>query len=199
LSPTILLPGGRNLNHEPIRAGLAWWFRRYAPVTGNSKGLRERPTGKARIAEGCRPRAHGCGRAAARASPRSRQPKNKRLWPRGGRSNSASCGKPENICPHGLFPGPQRPQVGLSVLRRPAWPKQGHEFRASGGRSSQPRRNRLGGNHGESGSGATALTIEVRRGRHFGGSGTIGVLARRLRRNPRIRPLPEGASATALA
>jgi endonuclease YncB( thermonuclease family) len=27
----VILPGGKNLNHEVVRAGLAWWFRRYAP------------------------------------------------------------------------------------------------------------------------------------------------------------------------
>ena len=32
----VLLPDGRNLNHEAVKAGLAWWFRRYAP---NDKNL----------------------------------------------------------------------------------------------------------------------------------------------------------------
>jgi endonuclease YncB( thermonuclease family) len=27
----ITLPDGRNLNHELVRAGMAWWFVRYAP------------------------------------------------------------------------------------------------------------------------------------------------------------------------
>lgn len=27
----VLLPGGRNLSHELVRAGLAWWYRQYAP------------------------------------------------------------------------------------------------------------------------------------------------------------------------
>ena len=27
----VVLPDGRNLNRELVRAGLAWWFRRYAP------------------------------------------------------------------------------------------------------------------------------------------------------------------------
>ena len=27
----VALPDGRNLNHELVRAGLAWWFRRYPP------------------------------------------------------------------------------------------------------------------------------------------------------------------------
>ena len=27
----VLLPDGRSLNHELVRAGLAWWYRRYAP------------------------------------------------------------------------------------------------------------------------------------------------------------------------
>lgn len=26
----VLLPDGRNLNHELVRAGMAWWYRRYA-------------------------------------------------------------------------------------------------------------------------------------------------------------------------
>ncbi len=28
----VILPDGRNLNHELVRAGLAWWYRRYAPA-----------------------------------------------------------------------------------------------------------------------------------------------------------------------
>jgi micrococcal nuclease len=27
----VILPDGRNLNHELVRTGFAWWFRRYAP------------------------------------------------------------------------------------------------------------------------------------------------------------------------
>ena len=27
----IILPDGKNLNHEIVKAGFAWWFRRYAP------------------------------------------------------------------------------------------------------------------------------------------------------------------------
>jgi micrococcal nuclease len=27
----VFLPDGRNLNHEIVKAGFAWWFRRYAP------------------------------------------------------------------------------------------------------------------------------------------------------------------------
>jgi micrococcal nuclease len=27
----VFLTDGRNVNHEIVRAGLAWWFRRYAP------------------------------------------------------------------------------------------------------------------------------------------------------------------------
>ncbi len=27
----VLLPDGRSLNHELVRAGFAWWYRRYAP------------------------------------------------------------------------------------------------------------------------------------------------------------------------
>jgi endonuclease YncB( thermonuclease family) len=28
----VILPDGRNLNHELVRAGLAWWYRAYAPA-----------------------------------------------------------------------------------------------------------------------------------------------------------------------
>jgi endonuclease YncB( thermonuclease family) len=27
----VILPVGRNLNHELVRQGLAWWYRKYAP------------------------------------------------------------------------------------------------------------------------------------------------------------------------
>lgn len=27
----VILPGGRNLNRELVKEGLAWWYRRYAP------------------------------------------------------------------------------------------------------------------------------------------------------------------------
>ena len=27
----VILPDGRNLNHELVKAGLAWWYMRYAP------------------------------------------------------------------------------------------------------------------------------------------------------------------------
>ncbi len=27
----VLLPDGRVLNHELVKAGFAWWYRRYAP------------------------------------------------------------------------------------------------------------------------------------------------------------------------
>jgi endonuclease YncB( thermonuclease family) len=27
----VILPDGRNLNHELVKAGLGWWFRKYAP------------------------------------------------------------------------------------------------------------------------------------------------------------------------
>src|SRR5262249_3053400 len=30
----MILPDGRNLNLELVRAGLAWWYRRYAPRDG---------------------------------------------------------------------------------------------------------------------------------------------------------------------
>jgi micrococcal nuclease len=35
----VILPDGRNLNHEIVRAGLAWWFRRYAPDDEDLKRL----------------------------------------------------------------------------------------------------------------------------------------------------------------
>jgi len=28
---TVILPDGTNLNHELVKAGLAWWYRRCAP------------------------------------------------------------------------------------------------------------------------------------------------------------------------
>ena len=28
----VLLPNGRNLGQELVRAGLAWWYRQYAPL-----------------------------------------------------------------------------------------------------------------------------------------------------------------------
>jgi micrococcal nuclease len=27
----VILPDGKSLNHELVRAGYAWWFRKYAP------------------------------------------------------------------------------------------------------------------------------------------------------------------------
>ena len=27
----VILPDGRNLNHEIVKAGFAWWYRKYAP------------------------------------------------------------------------------------------------------------------------------------------------------------------------
>ncbi len=30
----VILPDGRVLNHELVKAGLAWWYRRYAPEDG---------------------------------------------------------------------------------------------------------------------------------------------------------------------
>jgi hypothetical protein len=51
---------------------------------------------------------------------------------------------------HGLFPVPA--SSGRPVFRKLRGPMLGHDFRASGGRSSQPLRDRLGGNHTASGS-----------------------------------------------
>jgi micrococcal nuclease len=35
----VILADGRNLNHEIVKAGLAWWFKRYAPDDGDLKRL----------------------------------------------------------------------------------------------------------------------------------------------------------------
>lgn len=37
----VLLPDGKNLNHELVRAGLAWWYRRYAPKDDQLKRLEQ--------------------------------------------------------------------------------------------------------------------------------------------------------------
>lgn len=43
---TIILPDGRNLNHELVRAGFAWWFRRYAPGDRELERLEARARGE---------------------------------------------------------------------------------------------------------------------------------------------------------
>ena len=43
---TIILPDGRNLNHELVRAGFAWWFRRYAPADRELERLEARARGE---------------------------------------------------------------------------------------------------------------------------------------------------------
>jgi endonuclease YncB( thermonuclease family) len=35
----VVLPGGRLLNHELVRAGLAWWYAKYAPGDAALKRL----------------------------------------------------------------------------------------------------------------------------------------------------------------
>ena len=35
----VILPDGRSLNHELVRAGLAWWYRRYAPNDAELEAL----------------------------------------------------------------------------------------------------------------------------------------------------------------
>jgi hypothetical protein len=36
----VVLPDGRSLNHELVRGGMAWWFRKYAP---DDRELGDRP------------------------------------------------------------------------------------------------------------------------------------------------------------
>jgi hypothetical protein len=48
LSPRSCCRAVRPRHQELVGARLAWWFRRYAPVTGNLKGLRERLDGHGR-------------------------------------------------------------------------------------------------------------------------------------------------------
>ena len=36
---TVILAGGRNLNHEIVAAGLAWWYREFAPHNLTLEGL----------------------------------------------------------------------------------------------------------------------------------------------------------------
>jgi micrococcal nuclease len=45
----ITLPDGKVLNHELVRAGLAWWFRRYARSDSELHRLETEARGKARI------------------------------------------------------------------------------------------------------------------------------------------------------
>ncbi len=37
----VLLPDGRSLNHELVKAGFAWWYRKYAPEDDTLKQLEE--------------------------------------------------------------------------------------------------------------------------------------------------------------
>ena len=37
----VILPGGKSLNQELVRAGLAWWYRRYAPHDKTLANLEE--------------------------------------------------------------------------------------------------------------------------------------------------------------
>jgi len=39
----VLLPDGRSLNQELVRAGLAWWYRPYAPNDPRSRNSKPRP------------------------------------------------------------------------------------------------------------------------------------------------------------
>lgn len=38
---TIVLPDGKNLNHELVREGWCWWFRKYAPSDGELERLEQ--------------------------------------------------------------------------------------------------------------------------------------------------------------
>ena len=38
----VILPDGKNLNHEMVRAGLAWWYREYAPKDDTLRDLESR-------------------------------------------------------------------------------------------------------------------------------------------------------------
>ncbi len=38
----VMLPDGRNLNHELVKAGLAWWYRKYAPHDDTLRELEEK-------------------------------------------------------------------------------------------------------------------------------------------------------------
>jgi len=42
---TVLLADGRNLNHELVRAGFAWWIRKYAPHDSELAGLEAQARG----------------------------------------------------------------------------------------------------------------------------------------------------------
>lgn len=64
----VLLPDGRSLNQELIKAGLAWWFRKYSKICGweNWNGRREWRSvvyGQSRIQ--CRRGSGGCERKGA--------------------------------------------------------------------------------------------------------------------------------------
>ena len=37
----MVLPDGRNLNHEVVKAGMAWWYRRYAPDDSTLQRLKQ--------------------------------------------------------------------------------------------------------------------------------------------------------------
>ncbi|MEE8301187.1 MAG: thermonuclease family protein [Candidatus Tectomicrobia bacterium] len=37
----VILPEGRSLNHELVKAGFAWWYRRYAPEDDTLKQLEQ--------------------------------------------------------------------------------------------------------------------------------------------------------------
>jgi micrococcal nuclease len=39
----VILPDGRNLNHELVKAGLGWWFRKYVPHDRDLEQLEKEP------------------------------------------------------------------------------------------------------------------------------------------------------------
>jgi endonuclease YncB( thermonuclease family) len=44
----VILPDGRNLNHELVKAGYAWWYRKYAPHDRELERLEEEARGAKR-------------------------------------------------------------------------------------------------------------------------------------------------------
>lgn len=69
----VILPDGRNLNHEIVKAGFAWWFRKYAPTDKELARLEaEARKNKRGIWSEPEPIAPWLYRAATKATARSR-------------------------------------------------------------------------------------------------------------------------------